>query len=114
GAGRRPVMSVLSRVRMTGPLAGYAEGFGAELARLGYTPLSAANQLRVLARLSRWLAARGLAPAGLDAVHVEAFLAGCRASGYTCWLSARGLAPLLGYLRGLGVVAGPAREAPAT
>lgn len=107
-------MSVVSRVQVAGPLAECADGFAAWLAELGYTPLSAANQLRVLARLSRWLAARGLAPAGLDAVHVEAFLAGCSASGYTCWLSARGLAPLLGYLRGLGMVPGPAQEAPAT
>ena len=107
-------MSVVSRVRVGGPLAECADGFAAWLAELGYTPLSAANQLRVLARLSRWLAARELARAGLDAVQVEAFLAGCRASGYTCWLSARGLAPLLGYLRGLGVVPGLAREAPAT
>jgi site-specific recombinase XerD len=105
---------VVSRVRVAGPLAGYADGFGAWLSELGYTPLSAANQLRVLARLSRWLSARRLAPAQLDAGQVEAFLAGCRASGYTCWLSARGLAPLLGYLRGAGVVPGPAPEAPAT
>jgi integrase/recombinase XerD len=107
-------MSMVSRVRVTGPLAGYADGFAARLAELGYTPLSAASQLRVLARLSRWLAARELVPAGLDAGRVEAFLDGCRAGGYTCWLSGRGLAPLLGYLRGLGVVPGPACDPPAT
>jgi integrase/recombinase XerD len=99
-----------SRVCVTGPLAGLAGGFAARLAELGYTPLSAANQLRVMARLSRWLAAREEAPAWLDAERVEAFLADCRVSGYTCWLSVRGLAPLLGYLRGLGVLPGAVCE----
>ena len=38
---------------VTGPLAEYADGFRAELARLGYTPLSAACQMRLMAHLSR-------------------------------------------------------------
>ena len=103
-----------SRVRVTGPLAEYADGFAAQLAEVGYTPLSAANQLRVMARLSRWLVVSGLAPAGLTAGQADAFLADCRARGYTCWLSERGLAPLLGYLRALGVVPGPDRRPPGT
>lgn len=103
-----------SRVGVAGPLAGYADGFAARLADLGYTPLSAANQLRVMARLSRWLAERGLGPGDLSADRVEAFLGWCRARGYTCWLSARGVAPLLGFLRGLGVAPGPRCESPAT
>jgi integrase/recombinase XerD len=45
---------------VTGPLAEYADGFRAELARLGYTPLTAAGQLRLMARLSRWLSTGGL------------------------------------------------------
>jgi hypothetical protein len=40
-------------VRVEGPLAAYAEGFGAELRRLGHTPLTAAAQLRLMAHLSR-------------------------------------------------------------
>jgi integrase/recombinase XerD len=46
-----------SRVRVSGPLEGYAPGFVAELAGQGYTPLSATLQLRLVARLSEWLAA---------------------------------------------------------
>ena len=107
-------MGEASRVRVTGPLAEHAEGFGELLAGLGYTPLSAANQLRVMARLSRWLAERGLGPGDLTAERVDAFLAWCRASGYTCWLSVRGLGPLLGFLRGLGVAPGPRCDRPAT
>ena len=103
-----------SRVRVTGPLAGYADGFAARLADLGFTPLSAANQLRVMARLSRWLTAGRLGPAELTAAQARAFLADCRARGYTCWLSERGLAPLLGYLRGAGVVPAAGARPPAT
>ncbi len=103
-----------SRVRVTGPLAGYADGFAARLADLGFTPLSAANQLRVMARLSRWLTARQLGLAELTAAQAREFLADCRARGYTCWLSERGLAPLLGYLRGAGVVPPAGGRPPAT
>src|SRR5215469_9311337 len=103
-----------SRVRVPGPLAGYADGFAVWLADLGYTPLSAANQLRVMARVSRWLAECGLESGDLSAERVEVFLGWCRARGYTCWLSARGVGPLLGFLRGLGVAPGPRCDAPAT
>lgn len=49
-------MDVVDGVRMTGPLAPYARGFAGELARLGFTELSAGGQLRLVAHLSRWLA----------------------------------------------------------
>jgi hypothetical protein len=38
-----------SRVRVTGPLAAFAEGFAVEPAWLGYKPNAAADQLRVMA-----------------------------------------------------------------
>ena len=41
--------------RVRGPLAPYAEGFRVELGRLGYTPLTAATHVRLLAP-SEWLA----------------------------------------------------------
>ena len=105
-------MDVVSRVRVSGPLAGYAAVFAAYLAGAGYTPLSAANQVRVLAHLSRWLEDRGFDPGELTGLRVQEFLAARRAAGYTCWLSERGLAPLLGCLRGLGVVPEPERPVP--
>ena len=107
-------MDVVSRVRVSGPLAGYAAGFAAYLAGAGYTPLSAANQVRVLAHLSRWLEDRGLVPAELTGQRVREFLEARRAAGYTCWLSERGMAPLLSCLRGLGVVPEPERPVPVT
>ena len=44
-----------SRVRVSGPLEGYASGFAAELARVGYTRNATACQLRLMAHLSGWL-----------------------------------------------------------
>jgi integrase/recombinase XerD len=102
-------MDVVSRVRVSGPLAEFAAGFASYLAGAGYTPLSAANQVRVLAHLSRWMGDRGLAPGELTGQRVRDFLAARRAAGYTRWVSERGLAPLLGYLRGAEVVPGPER-----
>jgi integrase/recombinase XerD len=90
--------------RVEGSLAPFAEGFAADLAGQGYSPLSAANLLRLMAHLSRWLDAERLEPADLDSGRAEGFLAERRRLGYVGWLSGRGLAPMLGYLRGLGVV----------
>ncbi len=93
-----------SIVRVSGPLASYASGFAKELNGLGYTTLSAANLLRLMAHLSRWLAAQGLSPEGLWTEQVKEFLGARRSAGYTCFRSERGLRPLLAYLRRLGVV----------
>jgi site-specific recombinase XerD len=102
-----------SRVRVTGPLAAFAEGFAAELTRLGYRPNAAANQLQLMAHLSRWMDAGRLDVAGLTPPVTEAFLAARRAEGYVLWLSPKALAPLLGWLRRLGVSPRPA-PAPVT
>ena len=91
-----------SRVRVTGPLTVFAEGFAGELARLGYKPNAAADQLRLMAHLSRWMNAGHLEPASLTPQVTGAFLAARRAEGYVLWLSPKALAPLLGYLRRLG------------
>lgn len=96
-----------SRVRVVGPLASWRAGFADALARRGYAPLSAANQLRVMAHLSRWLDGRGLAASDLSVEVVGGYLASRRAAGYVCWLSPRGLAPLLEYLRGVGAAPAP-------
>jgi integrase/recombinase XerD len=106
-------VDVVSRVRVSGPLAEHALGFAGFLAEAGYTPLSAANQVRLLAHLSRWLEGRGLSPEDLTGERLGEFLAARREAGYKCWLSERGLAPLTAFLRGLGAVpaAGPAAPA---
>jgi integrase/recombinase XerD len=99
-----------SRVRVTGPLAVFAEGFCGELARLGYKPKAAADQLRLMAHLSRWMDAGSHGVAGLTRPVTEAFLAARRAEGYVLWMSPKALVPLLGYLRELGVIPQPAPD----
>ena len=92
-----------TRVRVTGPLAPYVDGFGTMLSECGYTPSSAAGQLQLMAHVSRWLAEQGREGNDLVPAVVEEFLASRRAAGYGQWLSVRGFAPLLGYLREIGV-----------
>ncbi len=75
--------------------------------------MSAANQLRLLAHLSRWMEAEALQPRELCEAELVRFLTARRAGGYTCWLSARGLRPLVTVLRGDGVIPGPAVPASA-
>lgn len=87
-----------------GPLAPYAGGFRAELERLGYTPLTAATHVRLMAHLSRWLAREGAEASGLTPAVVEAYFAERRAAGYAGHVTGRALRPLPGYLRRLGVV----------
>ena len=67
-----------SWAKVTGPLAEYADGFRDELFRLGYTPLTAACQLRLTAHLSRWLTAEGLAAQDLDMPTAERYFAARR------------------------------------
>ena len=99
-----------SELGMAGPLAAFAPGFGAELVARGYRPGSAAAQLRLMADVSVWLAARGLGPGDLTEALMERVMVERRAAGCSRLFSSRALSPLLGYLRGLGVVA-PAQPA---
>jgi len=101
------VSSRSGRGHVSGPLACYAEGFRQVLLGQGYTEGSAARQVHLMAHVSRWLAAQDLEPADLGDGVVGQFVAARRADGYAGLVSARALAPLLGYLRGRGVVAEP-------
>ena len=60
-----------------------SDAYRAELLERGYTPLSAVNELRQVARFSRWLEAGGLGVSELSEMRVEEFLAWQRASGCT-------------------------------
>jgi integrase/recombinase XerD len=92
------------RVRVTGPLAAFADGFQACLVERGYTPCSVQFHLQLLAHLSRWMQAEGLEVDGLSAGVAERFLADRRRQGYASRISPKGLRPLVGYLDGLGVL----------
>lgn len=100
-------MSSPSRVRVSGPLACYVTGFRAELEAQGYRPNAVSDQLRVFAHASRWLGKNGLEPEDLTHDRVVAFLSARRAEGYRLWRSEKGVAPLLGYLRGIGILPRP-------
>ena len=68
-------MSHPSRVRVSGPLEPYSQGFALELSQVGYTSLSATLQLRLMGHASRWLAAERLDARGLSPAAVTRFLA---------------------------------------
>ena len=91
-------------VRICGPLKRYAHGFSGELARQGYTRISARYQLQLMAHLSRWLADKGLDSTRLTPATIEAFVTVRRAAGYTNYRSPKAVGPLLEYLRDLGVL----------
>lgn len=71
-----------SRVKVVGPLVPYVAGFREELECQGYRRNAVADQLGVMAHVSRWLSARGLSEKDLTPECVEAFLASRRAAGY--------------------------------
>jgi integrase/recombinase XerD len=91
-------------VRVSGPLEDFAEGFATELAGLGYSSRGGEAQLRLMAHLSRWMSAQGLAADDLSAEAVERFAEARRAS-HRGLRSPRALVGLLGHLRSRGVVA---------
>ena len=88
--------------QVTGPLAQHAEGFRIELSGLGYTPLTAAAHMRLMAHLSRWLAAEGLETSALTSSTAEAYFAERRSVGYVNERTVGALRPLLDYLRRVG------------
>lgn len=92
--------------RVSGPLGPYAQGFWEELARRGYSGFTAEAQVHLMAHLSRWLIEQGLDAGELSAERLRLFLADRRASGQKR-VSPRGVGPLVGFLRGLGVVPEP-------
>jgi len=101
-------------VRVAGPLAAFAPGFVEELVASGYRPGTAADQLRLMADVSRWLAEHELGAGDLAVSVVERFATERRAAGRARYLSSRALRPLLGYLRELGVMPLAVPAAPST
>lgn len=96
-------MTAVARVRMTGPLTPHVEGFAAELTARGYTDLSLANQLRLMADWSRWLRSVKTLVKNIDHDVVARFLAKRRRT-HTQFLTDRALTPLLRYLQEVGAI----------
>jgi len=100
-------MTKRSGAGLTGPLAPYASGFKEELIRLGYSAQPIKKHLQLLWQLSRWLQDGHLDVGDLATDRVEQFFQSRREAGYAQLLTPRSLFPLVEYLRGLDVVAGP-------
>lgn len=105
---------LVSEVRVLGPLADYAAGFAECLAGQGYTAGSTRLQMHLVAQFSRWLEAEGLEVAGLTDLVADRFIAARRARVERLFRSRQALEPLIGYLRGLGVVPAPVDSGPLT
>ncbi len=107
GEGRRrgPAPAVMS-----GPLALSESLLRAELAHLGYAAPSVREAVRMLARLSGWMAQRDMAAADLTSAAVEAFVAARREVCRSEPGARRSLTAVLRVLRGAGVA--PDRAVP--
>jgi integrase/recombinase XerD len=92
-----------SRKFVSGPLAAFREGFLHSLLELGYTPDSAANQLQLMAQLSRWLLGEDLDVHTFRQNDLERFFQLRRHAGYTHCKSLKAMLPMLTYLRAEGI-----------
>ena len=91
-------------IQISGPLAGFAQGYGTELVQLGYAPASVRQQMKVLADLSDWLLSHGMAASDLRRSDLDRFLRHRRAAGHTRYASIRAVRPVLDYLQRFEVV----------
>jgi integrase/recombinase XerD len=94
--------AVMGNQEIPGPLAPYAAGFARELARCGFTALSAGEQVRVARHLSRWLAGEGMDAGALTDTVLARYLGARRAAGHRTFVSPRAMRTLAGYRRGCG------------
>src|SRR5260370_32487241 len=101
-----------SQVRVAGPLAQHADGFGAALAARGFSPWSQMFYLHLLADVSRWLGRHGLDASGLTDANASAFRQDRRPRGGARCRGMQGLARLLSFLRDAGAAPPPAAAEP--
>ncbi len=92
------------RVRVSGPLLPFVDGFRVDLLGQGYSLWGAQEQLYLLAHVSRWLGSEKLEVAALTPDRLERYFVWRRRQGYRHSLSPLSLRRLLGYLDGLGVL----------
>lgn len=95
---------MIGHTRVSGPLAGLADGFRAELERLGYTLSSREYKLAEVARLSGWLERRGLGVADICSARLDEFLADRGAWSYRAPTRVA-MRPFLAWLRVQGLCA---------
>jgi integrase/recombinase XerD len=81
--------------RASGPFAAFGEGFLCSLLTWGYTPESAANQLHLMAHLSRWLAGESLDVHTLRENDPQRYFQFRRHAGYTHCVSMKAMLSML-------------------
>jgi integrase/recombinase XerD len=86
-----------------GPLGPFRDGVVEALSALGYSKDRAAQLVRLMTHLSRWLESRGLGPGDLSPEVAGEFFDGFHSRHSWC-RSPRSLAPVLAYLRSVGAV----------
>jgi site-specific recombinase XerD len=104
----------MSRIVVQGSLAPFGDGLRSYLAGRGYALDTIVDHIHLLADLSGWLSAQGMAAADLTAQVAEEFLRSRRTAGHRIGVTDRALAPTLEYLRGLQVAPQPGPRAPVT
>lgn len=92
-------------IRGQGPLAAFAEAFGAELQAAGHPPASVKHYLLLMGQLNRWLLDEGLGLESFTPSIAQQFLDSRRAAGQRRVPTMVSLAPLITCLRREGVVA---------
>lgn len=102
------------RVRAVGVLAEYKLDFAKCLEGLGYAPLSALNQVRLMAYLSQWLDAEGIELEQLDEFRVEQFLSFRRDQEHSAWIAPGSLRVILKFLGSVGLVSAAVSPVPVT
>ena len=96
--------------RRKNPVTALSKGLDEDLRRQGYTASTIWKQRRLLNDLIGWLQGQQLAMGDLSMAQVDRFMADRRAAGVRKLKTRKALGPILGYLRGLGLV--PAAETP--
>ena len=97
---------------MEGPLAPWVAGIAGQLETLGYAPSTAARQMQLVGRLSRFLQQRGLAASELSTEVVEAFFGDLHANHGSSWPTPKAFVWLVEYLREIGVAPVPPPRPP--
>lgn len=92
------------------PVTALSKGLEDDLLRQGYVHGTIGIHRRLLNELSGWLQGQQLAMGDLYMAQVDRFMADRRAAGVRKLKTRQALGPILGYLRGLGLV--PAAEIP--
>ena len=97
-------VSAPERVRVSGPLAMFADGFHEHLAEKGYTVRTKRELLQLLAHLSRWMEEQQLEVGALTSAVSEQFILERRRQGYRSSISLKSPSRVLGYLESVGAL----------